>query len=90
MIHEFLLEFNDREDGHVFVNSDYYPDSIRGLCEFLESRDYVRYLGEGCWEKISDIPSVEEVEREIEQFLRDHQKFARRVASFLRTVFKRQ
>lgn len=90
MIHEFLREFNDYENGHVFVNSDYYPDSIRGLCEFLESRNYVLYLGEGCWEKIADIPSVQEVERDIDRFVHGHRKFVRYVSSYLRTVFKRR
>lgn len=90
MIHEFLIEFNEHEDGHVFVNSDYYPESIRGLCEFLESRDYVRYLGEGCWEKIADIPSVLEVEREVERFVGGHQKFVRNVSKYLRSLFKRR
>lgn len=90
MIHEFLIEFNDHENGHVFVNSGYYPESIRGLCEFLESRDYVRYLGEGRWVKITDIPSVQEEEREIEHFVRGHQKFVRKLSSYVRTVFRRR
>ncbi len=90
MIHEFLNEFNDYENGHLFMNSEYYPDSIRGLCEFLESRDYVQYIGSGCWVKVADIPSVEEVEYEIEKFMRGHRKFVRNVSSYLRTVFKQR
>jgi len=90
MIREFLFMFNGYENGHIFVNGDYYPESIRGLCEFLETRNYVRYLGDGRWEKLSDIPSVEAVEREIAIFLRGHRNFMRRISTYLNTVFKRR
>jgi hypothetical protein len=75
-IYSFLRSFNSFPRGYIFIERKYYPNSIRGICTYLESEKYVSYGGKDTWIKKKDLPSIDTAIEDMEIFTEQYKKTA--------------
>jgi hypothetical protein len=87
-IEKFIREFNSFPVGYLFIDEHYYPHSIRGLCNYLEFENYVKYDGNNRWIKRKDISSVDTVLKDMEAFVDQYKKTTGNNIRIVRSLLK--